>query len=165
MEGLRMSDLNPRKLHTKFKSTITTTKPLHPRYYTLTHSDRTGDLFLTISDKYERKQIAGWYTRLMRDEVLAEWRQESGETSLHVHCHVSGGLVLGGARWRAGIFRHHMRQVLEAFRYGDQALVNQFPLLDQAPIWVHFHARQKHLDQVEHWGVFGDYTLPATPRR
>ena len=32
---------------------------------------------------------AGWYIRLLRDEVLAEWRWE-GAPTLHVHCHVSG---------------------------------------------------------------------------
>lgn len=160
-----MSDLNPDKLHTTFTSPTSPVEPIHPRCYTLTHSDRTGDLFLTIGPKYDQKQISGWYTRLMRDEVLAEWKQESSGASLHVHCHVSGGLVLGGGKWRLDIFRHHMRQVLEAFRYGDQALVQQFPQLDQATIWVHFHARQEDLDKVERWGVFGDFTLQSSPRR
>jgi len=152
-----MSNFNPEKLHTTFTAPTSPIDPVHPRCYTLTHSDRTGDLFLTIGPEYDQKQISGWYTRLMRDEVLAEWREEDGKSSLHVHCHVSGGVVLGRGKWRAGILRHHMRQVLEAFRYGDQTLVRQLPLLDQAPIWVHFHARQKDLDQVEQWGLFGDY--------
>ena len=71
-------------------------------------------------------QIAGWYTRLMRDEVLAEW--QAGEPPvLHVHCHVSGGLVVGTAGWRASIFRQHMPMVLEAFWRGDQGLLAGFP--------------------------------------
>jgi len=33
---------------------------------------------------------AGWYIRLLRDEVLAEWGLEGGAPVLHVYCHVSG---------------------------------------------------------------------------
>ena len=102
-------------LHVTFASGATANGPLTPRRYTLTHSDATGDLFLTIGTEYDRVQIAGWYTRLMRDEVLAEW--QAGEPPvLHVHCHVSGGLVFGTAGWRASIFRQHMPMVLQAFR-------------------------------------------------
>ena len=34
--------------------------------------------------------IAGWYVRLLRDEVLAEWQLDGPSPTLHVHCHVSG---------------------------------------------------------------------------
>ncbi len=34
---------------------------------------------------------AGWYIRLLRDEVLAEWAvPQGGAPQLHVYCHVSG---------------------------------------------------------------------------
>ena len=32
----------------------------------------------------------GWYVRLLRDEVLAEWQLDGPSPTLHVHCHVSG---------------------------------------------------------------------------
>jgi len=41
----------------------------------------------------------------MRDEVLAEW-ETNKRIALHVHCHVSGGLVIGLSKWRDSIFRH-----------------------------------------------------------
>ena len=68
-----------------------------PRGYTLTHSDQTGDLFLTIAESYNLAQISGWYPKLMRDEVLGEW-QVGEAPGLYLHCHVSGALVLGPAR-------------------------------------------------------------------
>ena len=43
------------------------------RRYTLTHSDTTGELFLTIAPEFDPGQVSGWYTRFMRDEVLGEW--------------------------------------------------------------------------------------------
>jgi magnesium dechelatase len=155
-----MSHLDPAKLHVKFKNDTSPSGPVIPRAYTLTHSDATGDLFLTIGSAIDRRQISGWYTRLMRDEVWAEWRSEA-DPVLHVHCHVSGGLVLGGAGWRDAIFHYHLPMVLEAFRYGDAALVAHHPQLAQAPLSVHFHAWQKRLNKSEIWGVFDDYRLPT----
>jgi hypothetical protein len=89
----------------------------------------------------------------MRDEVLAEWRQEEEGPGLHVYCHVSGGLVLGTSGWRDQIFRRELPLVLEALRYGDQALFAAHPYLDQAPIWVHFHAEQSRYRALEQWGT------------
>ena len=42
-----MARLNPDKLHVKWLDETTPTTPASPRHYTLTHSDSTGDLFLT----------------------------------------------------------------------------------------------------------------------
>jgi hypothetical protein len=152
-----MSRLRDEKLHVQFTEGIATDGPGTPRRYTLTHSDATGDLFLTVGANYDRKQISGWYTRLLRDEVLAEWREDEDGPALHVYCHVSGGLVMGPAGWRYGIFRHHMPQVLEAFRLGDQQLFEAHPALDSAPIWVHFQAVQRRYNRKESWGTPADY--------
>ncbi len=154
-----MSRLRPHKLHVEFLDGTTRQGPVTPRCYTLTHSDLSGDLFLSIGPAYNQPQISGWHTRLMRDEVLAEWRQEPAGPSLHLHCHVSGGLVLGPAGWRDAIFRKELPLVLEALRFGDRALFDAHPELDQAPIQVHFHARQSRYDRVEPWGTPSDYRL------
>jgi hypothetical protein len=152
-----MGRLRPEKLHVSFAPGTTPEGPTVPRRYTLTHSDATGDLFLTIGADYDREQISGFYTRLMRDEVLAEWREEGDDLSLHVHCHVSGGIIVGGAGWRYRIFQHELPLVLEAFRYGDRELFDAHPEMDQAPIRIHFHAVQKRYNQVEDWGTPADF--------
>ncbi len=95
----------------------------------------------------------------MRDEVLAEWQVKSGEVSLHVYCHVSGGLVFGLAGWRYAIFQRELPLVLEAFRHGDAPLYDAHPGLDQAPIWVHYRATQRRYQKTERWGVPADYRL------
>jgi magnesium dechelatase len=151
-----MGQLDPSKLSVSFLTGATPRGPITPRAYTLTHSDATGNLFLTIGPEYHTGQISGWYTRLMRDEVLARWQKEKGY-SLHVHCHVSGGLVFGTSRWRAAIFRRHLPMVIEAFRYGDRDLVEEFPQLGLAQILVYFHARERKLNLTEGLGVFNDY--------
>lgn len=153
-----MSELKPNKLTVTFLEGVSPEDPIIPRAYTLTHSDRTGDLYLSIGMIYNKPQVSGWYTRLMRDEVIAEWQFEN-EPSFHVHCHVSGGLVVGSAGWRDSIFRQHMRMVLQAFRYGDDLLFQVHPDLDRAKIWVHFHSNHDNYNQVEEWGQFSEFRL------
>ena len=152
-----MKRLAPEKLHVQLAPGTEPEGPITPRRYTLTHSDATGDLYLTIGPDYDRKQISGWYTRLMRDEVLAEWCQEEEGPALHVHCHVSGGLVFGPPGWRYAIFERELPLVLEAFHFGDRVLFEAHPGLDRSPIWVHFHAVQARYARVERWGVPADY--------
>lgn len=152
-----MSRLNPERLRVRFASDITPEEMVEPRCYTLTHSDQTGDLYLTIGSSHDREQISGWYTRLMRDEVLAEWREEDRNPVLHVYCHVSGGLVFGTPGWRYAIFQRELPLVLETIRLGDERLFESRPELDQAPILVHFQAAQRRYKRTERWGVLGDY--------
>jgi hypothetical protein len=148
-----MRHLNPEKLHVSFLLGAGPDGPLAPRTYTLTHSDSTGELFLSIGPQYNRQQVSGLYTRLMRDEVLAEWQGDA----LVVHCHVSGGIVFGTAGYRLETFRHHMPLVLEAITFGDRRLFAGHPKLQQAAIQVQFHGRQEIL---ETWGAVTDW-LPA----
>ena len=153
-----MDHLNPGKLHIDFIGGANADGPITPRAYTLTHSDLTGDLFLTISQHYNFPQLSGFYTRLMRDEVLAKWDVKE-EVSLHVHCHVSGGLVIGGPKMRFRIFKYSLPMVLEAFWYGDRVLLSPHPELATGKIIVHFHARQKNFNKDEAWGVLDDYKV------
>jgi hypothetical protein len=148
-----MARLNPDKLHVRTLDETTLERALVPRRYTLTHSDRTGELFLTIGADYDRQQVSGWYTRLMRDEVLAEWQEDEAGPALHVHCHVSGGLVLGSSAWRFAIFQRELSLVLEALRCGDAQLFESRSELDSAPICVHFHAVEDRYNVVERWGT------------
>lgn len=153
-----MHRLNPAKLHTAFLPGTTPESPLTPRRYTLTHSDRTGELFLSVGVEYNHQQISGWYTRLMRDEVLAEWKQDDADYSLHLYLHISGGIVFGRVRWREAIFRRELPLVLEAIRYGDRNLFRAYPKLDQAPIRVHFQSSNLNQQTIEEFGKPCDYS-------
>lgn len=146
-----MPHLNPEKLNVDFDEKIINHKSPLGRKYTLTHSDVTGDLFLSIGADFDRQAISGWYTKLMRDEVRGEW-VENDDLTLHIHLHVSGGLVFGPAKWRESIFRQHLPLVLEAICYGDQAFIEGCKGCLNAPILVHFHATQVKLNHIEDWG-------------
>lgn len=152
-----MQRLQTEKLHVYFLPGTSPEKLKLPRRYTLTHSDRTGDLFLTIGPDYDREQISGWYTRVMRDEVLGELIEEGPGLVLNINCHISGGLVLGTAKWRYSIFRSELRLVLEAIREGDTILFRENKDLDETPVRIIFHSTNKTYDKTEDWGNIGQY--------
>jgi len=151
-----MKRLNPDKLHVTYLTDTTPESLTLPRRYTLTHSDITGELYLSIGNQYNTKQTSGLYTRLMRDEVLAEFAEEDGLV-FRVHCHVSGGFVLGTAKWRYNIFHSELPLVLAAIRYGDRVLFEQNPKLDNTPVVIHFRSTVSRFDKVENWGTMADY--------
>ena len=145
------------KLHVKFLAGVDSHGPIHGRCYTLTHSDFSGDLFLSIGLEFDAEAISGFYTRLMRDEVLAEWLKQNGNYSLHAYCHVSGGIIFGTAGWRDSIFRHELPLVLRCICEGDRCLFEAEPSLKDSVIFVHFKSSNKEFDKVEQWRKPRDY--------
>ena len=148
---------NPQKLHIRCSQSGS-----GERRYTLTHSDATGDLFLTIAAEFDRRQVSGWYTRFMRDEVLGEWLVEGDQPSLQIHCHVSGGLVFGTAGYRYSIFKGHLPLVLQVICSGDRDFLMENPAMLDAPIIVHFHSRSQAFNKTESYGLARDYLVNHT---
>lgn len=135
-----------------------------PRAYTLTHSDITCQLTLAISQTINNSQLQGWYNKLQRDEVVAEWKKVKGKMSLHVHCHISGGHFLLDmfAKLRYYIFCKELPVVLKAFVHGDETLFNTYPQLKEALVWVYFHSNLPEFNKVECWGPLKDAVAPTT---
>jgi hypothetical protein len=152
-----MERLNPEKLHVTYLTGTTPENLVLPRLYTLTHSDRTGELFLTIGGQYDKQQISKLYTRLMRDEVLAELADDGDRLVFKVYCHVSGGFIIGTAKWRYNIFHSELPLVLEAIRYGDRTLFEKNAQLDNTPVLIHFQSSNSRFNKDENWGVMADY--------
>lgn len=134
-----------------------------PRTYTLTHSDITSKLTLAISQTINNSQLQGWYNKLQRDEVVAQWKKVKGKMSLHVHCHISGGHFLLDlfARLRYFIFCKELPVVLKAFVHGDENLFNNYPELQEALVWVYFHSNIPEFNKVECWGPLKEASSPS----
>jgi hypothetical protein len=152
-----MNRLKPEKLHITLLVVTNPEKLVLPRRYTLTHSDITGELFLSIGSEYNLKQISRLYTRLMRDEVIAELLNNGESFVFRVYCHVSGGFVIGTAGWRYNIFRSELPLALEALRYGDRALFEHNSELDNAAVHIHMESNIKRFKKVENWGTMSNY--------
>jgi hypothetical protein len=153
--------LDTAKLHVTFREGARTDGPLGPRRYTLTHSDRTGDLFLSVGADYDRQALHALQVRLERDEVLGEWIASDAGPSLILHMAAQGGLPLfGTARMRRDIFRRYRALVLAALEYGDRALTDAHPEIAGAPVVACFHWRDER-EEREPWGEWGP---PSTGR-
>lgn len=146
-----MKKLNPEKLNIEFRDGVTATDPVIGRKYTLTHSDITADLFLTIGLTYAFDQITN-----MRDEVLAEWQEDNKAAFLSVYIYVGqfGPII---TKIRDTVFRRELPLALEAIVYGDSGLFNKYPQLKHAPIWIHFDSPDPEYEKFEYWGTPADY--------
>lgn len=147
-----MKRLNPEKLNVEFRLGVTPTTPIIPRHYTLTHSDITGELFLTIGLKFAYDKIGP-----MRDEVLAKWNLINNKYVLCVYVHVDGQNGLPMTAIRNRIFVKELPLALEAIRYGDKAFFQTHPKLDNSPIFIHFYSIYPHFNRTEYWGTPNDY--------
>ena len=82
-----MNRLDPDKLFVELRDGVTLTEPIIGRKYTLTHSDITAELFLTIGLQYAFDRISD-----MRDEVLAQWVMDE-YLYLYVYVYVDAWLI------------------------------------------------------------------------
>lgn len=150
-----LNRLNPDKLYVELKDDIRKTEPILGRKYTLTHSDISGDLFLTIGTDYAYEKITD-----MRDEVIAQWRMDDSlDDSLYlfVYLYVNGEFDPASSATREAIFRRELPLALEAIRYGDRYLFDAYPYLDNLLVWVYFDLGNQENCQLENWGYIGDY--------
>lgn len=147
-----MERLDTEKLYVEFKHGVTYTQPIESRRYTLTHSDITGDLFLTVGLEYSYDKI-----NKMRDEVLGEWRNYNGYPFLYLYVYVNGQFEESISAIRDAIFRRELPLVIEAIRYGDSKLFIEHPELDNGQILVYFDSVNKEYNKFENWGTLKDY--------
>jgi len=149
-----LANFIPEKLSVEYMDGLTATEPVIPRYYTLTHSDVTGELFLAIGKQYAWDKI-----NPLRDEVLGEWRTNGISLHYCVYLYIDQGeLKQNVAAKRTEIFRRELPLALIAIRYGDRFLFNAYPTLDQASIIVNFMSTYPQFAKQENWGNFGSFT-------
>lgn len=149
--GKYMERLDPQKLYVEFRSGVTTTEPILGRKYTLTHSDITAELFLTIGLQFAYDKITS-----MRDEVLGEWRNSNSGLFLYIYVYIGDfGSIMNSIR--NTIFRRELPLALEAIVYGDNEFFVAHPQLNYAPIWIYFDSIDPSYKRFEYFGVPIDY--------
>ena len=151
-----MSKFNAEKLSVEYRNGVTATKPIIPRKHTLTHSDITGDLFLTIGTQFAWDKV----NLDMRDEVLGEWKTSGNCLYYNVFLFIDQGEHdLTAATRRNEIFRRELPLALTAIRYGDRFLFGLCPNLDNALIIVNFMSTHPQFARQEIWGTFNSYSI------
>lgn len=168
---IRLLKFDPKRCSVFFLDTQRTTpEPNRERRYTLTHNDVTRHLTMSVAPDFNGGQTAVWITKVLRDEVLAEWREDG----LHVHCfvRVDGHWWLDWAKGlRSLVFRQKLPLVLDTLRFAETELLAARPKLLDAPVFVHFHEEKnealsggegyREWDTMaggtrEHWGPLRD---------
>ena len=147
-----MSKFQPEKLNVSYKDEIRTKTFLFPRKYTLTHSDESGELFLSRGKKYDFDQI----NYNVRDEVLGSWEKDDKEYLL-ITLEVDNGDDISNTIKRDKIFRQEIVLALMAIVYGDNLFFENNKELYEAPVRVKFNSKFSEYDTLEDWGMVKDY--------
>ena len=121
------------------------------RKYTLTHSDITGELFLTIGEEYAIDLISS-----IRDEVLGTFRNDCG-LYFYLYVLIDDPTEEGRSSIRNRIFREELPGALWAIRAGDEQLYKAYPELDDLPIWIYFDSNEEQWEAYEYYGSFRQY--------
>lgn len=154
-ECLNSFHFNPNKLYVEFRDGVTFTEPLINRCYTLTHSDLTANLFLTIVLSFAIDKM-----NAMNDEVLGEWALTESSFIYNIYLDVDGQYNNHATiAKRNDIFRRELPLALEAIRYGDRLLFLSHPELNICPILVYFISIDPQFNKIENWGTFSNYTI------
>ncbi len=150
-----MSKFNPERLSVEYRDGVSTTEPIISRCHTLTHSDSTGQLFLTIGTQFAWDKV----NTDMRDEVLGVWTMEGNRLCYNVYVYIDQGEHdLDATVRRNEVFRRELPLALTAIRYGDRILFDCYPYLDHAFIIVTFMSSYPQLCKQECWGTFSSYS-------
>ena len=146
-----MSSFNPQKLSVNLIPPATFASPIEGRKYTLTHSDMTAELFLDIGNVYNDESI-NWK---MRDEVIAKWVKDSqGRLLLIGKAHVDDDkLNEKASHIRFTIFKKEMDTALKGIVYGDRLFYAHFPILLDAPIYIHYDSVFPQFNQTLYYGT------------
>ncbi len=134
---------------------VTATDPVIPRRYTLTHSDNTGELFLSIGLFYNWEKI-----NPLRDEVIGEWLQYGTSLFFYVYVHIDQGEYSPSiSSKRNEIFRRELPLALHALKYGDRLLFKKYPCLGQSPIIITFMSAYPQFAKQESWVTFQHFDI------
>ena len=147
-------EFTPDKLETTFIEPINLYGPIKNRKYTLTHSDNTGMMFLTIANEYDYNAI----NYDLRDEILGVWKTADNSYILFLYAFI-GVLNYDNALYRYNIFKSHMDSALQAIIYGDRELLNKYPELLNTPIYLKIDSSIPVFNNYEFYGFVRDYVI------
>jgi len=150
-----MSNFNPERLSVEYRDGVTATEPIISRHHTLTHSDDTGDLFLTIGTQFAWDKV----NPELRDEVLGEWKTNGHYWYYNAYVIVNTqNQDFDTAIRRYEVFRRELPLALTAIRYGDRLLFDRYPPLDNGLIIMNFMSTYPQLYKQEMYGTFSSYS-------
>ena len=141
-----------RQVFVEYRDGVTATTPLENRTYTMTHSDDTGDLFVTIG-----LTLAQDKTNELRDEVYLTWQKIYDKNLLYGEVLIDGEGIQGTSKIRNDIFRREMPLALQAIYVADTPLFEACPHLNDTPIIINFKSADPTYNKLYTYGTIGNY--------
>ena len=136
----------------KYKAGTGICSGVDKRKYTLTHSDETGELFLTIGKSYDYENIK----YKLRDEVLGSWEKEN-DYYLLINLELDIDSDINRTIKRNKMFRKYLKLALNSIIYGDRLFFECNKELYEADIVVNFNSKFKEYNVVENVGKVKEY--------
>ena len=147
-----MNEFNPLNVFVQYRENIRPIQPVLGRKYTITHSDKSGDLFVAISNEYAKDRIGP-----MRDEVLIEWKRRKREYVLEGSALVDINQSEVNSKIRNEIFLREMPLILKSLRYADRFLFETYPILDSSTVFINFDSNNPEFNKNYNFGAIGNY--------
>ena len=147
-----MKELNPQKVFVQYRDIMKPYGPVMGRFYMITHSDISAELFVFVASDYAEDQITK-----MRDEVRVAWEQYKERVALIGSVIVDGSGVTGNASIRNNIFYNEMPTALQALRQADRFLFDKEPKLDNSPVFIQFISDNPKYNKTYDFGAIGIY--------
>ena len=147
-----MKELNSQKVFVQYRETMEPYGPVMGRFYTITHSDITAELFVFVAPDYAYDQITK-----KRDEVRIAWELYKERIALTGSVIVDGYGITGDASVRNKIFYNEMPTALQALRQADRFLFDKEPDLDNTPVFIQFISDNPEYNKTYDFGVIGIY--------
>ncbi len=148
-----MNNLKKNNVFVQYRNKMMPYNPIIPRHYTITHSDKTGELFVFIDNSYVNDKI-----NKTRDEVRIKWSYEKGQPILTGWVLVDDNKI-SNSKIRNEIFKREMPKALQALRHGDRFLFKKHPRLNTANVYIHFKSKNKNYNKVYDFGKIGNYRI------
>ena len=149
-----MSEMNFQKVFVQYRDFITPYDPVLNRKYTITHSDITADLFVTIASSYANDQVTE-----MQDDVKIGWEQTNQGLLLLGWVFIDGAGAFYNPEMRNHVFYSEMSKALMALRHADRFLFHAYPNINSTPVFFHFVSDNPAYDKIYNFGHIGSYAL------
>lgn len=146
-----------RQIFVEYRDYVTATSPIQNRTYTMTHSDETGNLFVTVGLKYAEDK-----TNELQDQVYLKWTQLDGKNLLYGEVLIDDKNITGNAQKRDEIFKREMPLALYAIYVAEQPFFEAHTNLTDTPILINFKSQDPTYNKLYSYGSIGNYSKMTT---
>lgn len=147
-----MKQIDSNKVFAEFRDGVTPLEPLRQRKYTMTHSDETANLFVTIGKEYAEDKVSA-----LRDELRLMYEMTKNGLILTGEVLLDGDGVEGKTTERNEIFARELPTALQAIRIADHEFFETNPVLDTVPIYIWFQSEQSEYNKLYDYGTMTEY--------